>query len=92
MNYTNKIDYDRLVVSNSNLQNKCVKLKWADSDLKIDVLSSELVSSSSDVNGNINQIVFNIDSKTSKGFKFYNKNKSKTFDKTAFTFEELLSC
>ena len=90
--YKNHNDYDELVVSNSHEENKCVEVSWNADDLLIDVDTKKILSYSTDTNGYINKIKFDISKMDSLNYIFYKKQLGSTFDVTAFTLKELDEC
>lgn len=72
MDYQEYSEYSKLIVSNSYLEEKEVKITWDPTKLMIDDYDEELVTLVID-NNEIKGIEFEIGSKESKGFIFYKK-------------------
>ena len=92
LGYKNYSDYDRLIVSNSYLEDKCATIIWDASDLKVEVDNDKLISSETDSNGYINKIKVRIPAKNSLSYIFYKNDLNGTFDVTAFSFQEEDEC
>lgn len=88
LGYDSYTDYDRLVVSNSYDTNQCVTIYWNATDLRIDEELSEFADYTYDANGYINQVEINIDSNSTKYFRFYKTDFSGTYDVSDFTILE----
>lgn len=89
--YENYIDYDRLNLTNTYSQNRCVSVKWNADNLRIDALSSEFSEVLTDENGYINQFKLHIDSKKSVSYRFYKTNNN-IYSVEDFVIEELDGC
>ena len=85
-------NYSRVIVSNSYDENKCVKLKWNQDNLRIDETSGKISSFKIDTNNNINEIIFNIDKKNSVSYLFYKTDMNKKYDFQDFTLIESNEC
>jgi hypothetical protein len=91
MKFNNYLNYNELIVTNSNNINKCVKISWDSTKLLLDN-NVQYSSNFKDINNYINGIKFNIDAKKSLNFKFYNNNLTETYSVTEFTIEEATGC
>jgi len=89
MKYKNFQDYDRLNISNSYTETKCVKINWDSDNFLIDTDPSELISYDIDGDDYINEIVFSIGAKDSKSYIFYKRDFGATFDVSEFTLEKV---
>lgn len=78
--------YERVTISNSYKENKCAKLSWNSSDLRID--TNNIISHNTDSNGYINEIIFNIPSKNNTSYIFYKTDKNKSYSINDFTLVE----
>ena len=87
INYYNYDNYDRLVVSNTYLTEKCAKISFDSSKLRIETPLNNVNSYDKDENGYINSITIQIPSKENKSFKFY-KLDSNIYTKEDFTIIE----
>lgn len=92
LTYHNYTDNDRLVVTNSYNETRCVHLTWNASQLLIDVDTTNLISHSTDENGYINDIRFNLIGKDSTSYIFYKRNIQNVYDSSAFTIEDDDEC
>lgn len=92
MEYKNYSSYDRLIISNPNSSNKCVKLNWDSKKLIIDTDKTKLSSYLTDSNDYINEIKFNIGGKKSLSYIFYKKNPVVTGSVSEFLIEESTDC
>ncbi len=92
LNYKNYTNYDRLIISNSHLTNKCVKISWDSEKLMINENTSNFSAYNVDSNGYINEIIFNIEAKKSMSFMFYKKDFDNTYNVNEFTIQEISGC
>lgn len=92
MNYKNYTNYDKLIVSNSYSDTKCVKVTWDSSKLIINEDKSKFSSYGEDTNGYINEIKFNVGAKESQSYRFYKKNFDIIYTVTEFSIEESDGC
>lgn len=92
LSYKNYSNYDKLVVSNSYPNAKCVKLSWDSDKLLINANHNTFSSFETDTNGYINAIEFNIDAKDSLNYMFYSKNFNTTYNVNEFSIEETSGC
>lgn len=92
LNYKNYSNYDRLIISNSNTNNKCVKITWDASKLKIDANTNEFSAYNVDVNGYINEIKFNINAKDNLSYIFYKSDFDQTYNVNEFIIVETTGC
>lgn len=65
-------NYNRLIITNSYLDNKCILLSWDGNKHIVDTTNSYV--SYMDSNGYINGLKFNIDAKSSTSLIFYDRN------------------
>lgn len=87
INYYNYDNYDRLVVSNTHLTEKCAKISFDSSKVRIETPLNNVKSYDKDENGYINSITVQIPTKENKSFKFY-KIVSNIYTKEDFTIIE----
>lgn len=92
VNYKEYNDYNRVIITNSYDEDKCVKLNWNSSDLRIDESNNKIITSKKDENGYINEIIFNISKKDSISYIFYKTDFNKFYDSKAFTLIETNEC
>lgn len=92
LNYKNYLNYDRLTVSNSYQEIKCVKVTWNADNLIIDTDSSNYSSYETNTDGYINEIKFNINGNDTKNYIFYKRNLQETYNVTGFSIEEDSGC
>ena len=85
-------NYNRVIVSNSYDENKCVKLSWNSENLRIDETSGQISSHQYDNNNNINEINFNINKKDSISYIFYKTDFNKKYDYQEFNLIESDNC
>lgn len=69
--YTNYSNYDRLVLTNTYDEEKCVLVSFNSNNLRIDTPLVNAIEYTSDENGYINSIVTKINSRENVVFKFY---------------------
>jgi hypothetical protein len=91
-NYKNYDNYDRLIITNSYVDDRCIKVKWDSDKLVINEEQGQFVSTKKDSNGYINEITLGIEGKDSKSYIFYKKIFSKTYNIDEFTIEETNGC
>ncbi|MDD4035912.1 MAG: hypothetical protein PHS45_01120 [Bacilli bacterium] len=92
INYKNYSGYDRLIISNSYPNTKCVKVTWDANKLVIDADRNEFSSYATNLNGYINEIKFNIAGKKSKSYTFYRNKFDIKYDVTEFSIMEDSGC
>ena len=83
---------DRVVITNSYNENKCCKLSWNTNKLRIDDNSGDILSSTSDGDGYIKDVVFSINKKDSLDFTFYRTDFDENLDDSQFTLVEVNDC
>ena len=88
LKYETYNDYENIIITNSYNENKCLKLNWNSDDLIIDINSNDIVSSKTDENDYINEIIVSVSKKDSINYIFYKRDKEKTYDEKAFTLVE----
>lgn len=71
LSYYNFDNYDRLVVSNSYNIEKCARIGFDSSKLRIETPLTNVISYEKDENGYVNSIILNIEAQKNKTFKFY---------------------
>ena len=71
LNYNIFSNYDRLVVSNSYSIEKCARISFDSTKLRIETPLVDVISYEKDENGYINSIILNIEAQKNKTFKFY---------------------
>jgi hypothetical protein len=92
LDYKNYSNYDRLIVSNSYSDTKCVRIIWDSDKLLINTDSNAFSSTGTDVNGYINEIKFNINAKTSSSYIFYRRDFNMTYGVSEFEITETTGC
>lgn len=92
MNYKNYSNYDRLILSNSYAENKCVNISWNSDKLLIANNKNEFSSYLADTSGYINQITLNINAKSSLSYIFYKRDFNMTYNVNEFFLEESSEC
>lgn len=92
VNYKENDVSNRLVVTNSYDEDKCVKLSWDSSIARIDVSRDMVSSYKVDDLGYVNEIILKINKKDSKDFLVYKKDFTKTIDDKFFTLIETNGC
>lgn len=85
--YNEYSEYSRVIISNSYSEDKCVKLSFDDSKIRIDNDSSVLSYSTSD-NGYINSATLKINSKSNANYLFYRLDNSVEYLETDFELVE----
>lgn len=86
----NYSSYDKLIVTNTYLTNKCVKISWDSSKALIDL--GEITNYSTNSNDYIEEININIPSMKSESYTFYAKNLASTNELSEFLVEESNDC
>ena len=89
--YNNYTDYNRLIITNSYTNDKCVKVSWDSTKQLIDIDSLDVSSYLTDNEGFIKEIKFNINGKNSISYIFYNKGMNNS-DINNFVIEESSGC
>lgn len=92
IDYKELDNYSRIIISNSYNEDKCIKLNWNSTDLRIDETNGNISSFQYDNDGYINEIKFNISKKDSVSYIFYKNDFSKIFDDQAFSLIETTGC
>lgn len=92
MDYKNYENYDRLNISNTYSENKCVRIMWDADKLLIDTDASEFASYEVNNDGYIEAIKFTIVPKKTLSYIFYKRDVGVTHDVTDFTIEETDGC
>lgn len=87
LSYNNYDNYDRLVVSNSYNIEKCARISFDSTKLRIETPLTDVISFNKDENGYINSIILNIEAQKNKTFKFY-KLDEEVYSKEDFTIIE----
>lgn len=90
--YKSYSNYDKLIISNSYSEDKCIKVSWDANKLLIDANSDEYSASVTDENDYINEIKFNIGAKNSLNYRFYKRVFDAEYDVTEFTITEDVGC
>lgn len=83
-------EYSRLVISNTYSEDKCIKLSWDNTKLRID--NSDDYTYGNDNSDYVNYVLFNIKSKTSLNHIFYRMDKTKNYTNDDFILEESNEC
>ncbi len=91
LDYKTMSQYDHLVVTNSYNENKCARLTWDSTKVRID-LNDNSYATTTDGNGVINGITFTIPKKDSMNFVFYRTNLSQAVNSSIFTIVESNAC
>ena len=86
MTYQSFNNYDRLTITNSSDDKKCVKINWDDNKLRID---KDNITNYNMQNGYINEIILEIPSKDNLSYIFYKVDKSETYDVNEFSLLEI---
>ena len=92
LGYKEFSDYSRVIVSNSYDEDKCVKLSWDSSKLRIDYDKENVFVEEYDDNNNIKEINFNINRRDSISYIFYKTDFSKIYDVSEFSLIESSGC
>lgn len=93
VNYKEFDNYNRVIISNSYDENKCVKLKWNSDNLRLDRTNEQISSYEYDENNvNINGITFNINKRDSISYLFYKTDFTKTYSNEDFNLTESTEC
>lgn len=92
LNFKNYSNYNRLVISNSYLESKCIRVSWDSNKMLIDSNSGQFSSYETDTNNYINAIKLNINSKESLNYIFYSRNFGVTYTVDDFSLEEISEC
>lgn len=82
---------DKVVITNSYNENKCCKLSFDSNKLRIDD-NSNFISSTTDSNGYIKEVLFNINKKDSLDFTFYRTDFDANLTSDEFTLVESEDC
>ena len=85
LKYESKESYENVIITNSYNEDKCLKLTWNADDLNIDEYNANIISSKTNSNNYINEIIFKLSKKDSLNYTFYKKNIEKTFAETDFS-------
>ena len=91
MKYNNYSTYSRLNISNSSSSSKCVTLSWNSNNLIIDSENYTFSKTETDSNGYINEVSFNILSKSSVSFIYYPRTNTE-YDTSSFSIIESNNC
>lgn len=83
-------DYSNVIISNSYTENKCIKLTFDSDKFRIDDIGN--IKYNKDKNNYINEVIFNIDSKSSKEFKFYRIDNKINYSSECFSIQESNEC
>ena len=86
MTYQSFNNYDRLTITNSSDDKKCVKINWDANKLRID---KDNITNYNMQNGYINEIILEIPSKYNLSYIFYKVDKSATYDVNEFSLLEI---
>ena len=86
MTYQSFNNYDRLTITNSSDDKKCVKINWDANKLRID---KDNITNYNMENGYINEIILEIPSKDNLSYIFYKVDKSATYDVNEFSLLEI---
>lgn len=92
LKYESKESYENVIITNSYNEDKCLKLTWNADDLIIDEYNTNIISSKTNSNNYINEIIFKVSKKDSLNYTFYKNDKEKTFSETDFTLVETTEC
>jgi hypothetical protein len=92
LNYENYFNYDKLIISNSYINNKCIKITWDSSKILIGEDLNKFTSYGTDLNGYVNEIILPINAKESLGYTFYSKDLNTKYNVTEFSIEEIDGC
>ncbi len=89
LNYKNYSNYDRLIISNSYQNSKCVRVAWDSTKLIINEDGNSFNHFEVDESGYINAIVFPIATKDSVNYVFYSKSFDEIYNSTEFQLTEM---
>lgn len=92
LDYKNYSNYDRLIISNSYLTDKCISINWDSTKVIIANDKSEFSSYDVDDNGYINKIMINVEAQKALNYIFYRKDSTNNYDKSGFTLNEYVGC
>ncbi|MEG0021287.1 MAG: hypothetical protein RSB77_02220 [Bacilli bacterium] len=92
IDYVNYSNYDLLNVTNSYLINKCVSVKWDSNKLRLNTENTKYKTSTTDANGFINSIKFNINAKSALQYMFYKTDQTKIYNVNEFVLEPSTGC
>ena len=92
LSYNEYYDYERLVISNSHTDNRCIEVSFDSSKFIIDIDTKDVESYSTDDLGYINMIKLNIEPKNSKSYIFYRVDQNAEFDDKIFELIENDNC
>lgn len=92
LKYEPKSNYENLVITNSYNEDKCLSLKWDATDLIIDEDSNDIISTKTNSDSYINEIIFKASKKNSINYTFYKLDSTKTYSETDFTLVESSEC
>lgn len=87
LDYKSNVVHDTLVISNSYDEDKCVSVNWNASDLRID--SSNFLSTTSNSEGYINQILLRVKPKSTMSYPFYCINADHEYGISDFNWSEV---
>lgn len=92
LKYESKTNYENVIVTNSYNEDKCLKLTWDADKMFIDEDSNSIISSKTNSDNYINEIIFKVAKKNSINYTFYKKDISKTYSEADFTLVETTEC
>lgn len=92
LDYKEFNNYSRVIISNSYDENKCVKLSWNSSNLKIDESSEKVSTYQYDDNNSINEIELKINKRESISYLFYRTDFTKNYSNENFNLVESKGC
>lgn len=90
--YEEKDAYSYLTVTNSYLEDKCVKLSFPAEDLRIDTEDKRILHQEANEEGYVQAVTFQVSKKDSVRFRFYPTNGNVHLTKNAFTIQESKEC
>lgn len=92
LEYNNYSKYDRLSIYNGLSTNKCLRVTFDSTKVRMDTTSSEFVNVEKDAYANVNGFTISIDSKSSKNIIFYRTDFNSNYDKSIFNVSSSDSC
>lgn len=90
--YESKEYYENVILTNSYNEDKCLKLTWDANKLILDTDSNDIISSSTNANKYIDEIIFKLSKKDSINYIFYKIDPTKNYSEKDFTLVETTEC
>lgn len=92
LDYNEYSNYSKVIVTNSNTVNKCLQLSFDTNKYHIDLDDASYLSSTVDLDGYVNKIVFSLNGKRSVAYQFYKTNLNGSYILNDFALEEVNGC